>query len=153
MPPTAKPLWDMMRNEEAKLRERLETMEVGHDLAVELHAPSGAIIRVGTTSYFTDSNDALLVQGIDVSSDVEACEAIVPIESFLELPQIGSQRFIFVGSPNFQIRSVLPFGTFATRLSAQALIAVVIAVEPSLRHRTSIMERRALGFLKKQHSA
>jgi hypothetical protein len=88
MPPTAKSLWDRLRKEEAKLRERLETMEEEHDLAVELHAPSGTIIRIGMISYFTDTNDALLVQGRDVSSDGEACEAIVPVESFLVIFRI-----------------------------------------------------------------
>jgi hypothetical protein len=88
MPPTAKSLWDKLRKEEAKLRKRLETMEGKHDLAVELHAPSGTTIRIGMISYFPDTNDTLLVQGIDVSSDDEACQAIVPVESFLVIFRI-----------------------------------------------------------------
>jgi|SRR5215204_2785874 len=87
MPPTAKSLWDELRKEEAKLRERLETMEEEHDLAVELHAPSGTTIRIGMISYFPDTNDTLLIQGKDVLTS-EACQAIVPVESFLVIFRI-----------------------------------------------------------------
>jgi hypothetical protein len=84
MRPTAKSLWDRLRKEEAKIRERLEETQ---DLALELHAPSGAIIRIGMISYFSDMNDTLLVQGIDISSG-EACQAIVPVQSFLVIFRI-----------------------------------------------------------------
>ena len=67
--------------EEAKLRERLATVEGRHDLAVELHAPSGSIIRIGMIAYYPDTDDTLLVQGIDEPSGV-ACQAIVPVQSF-----------------------------------------------------------------------
>jgi hypothetical protein len=63
---------DKLKSEEAKIRERLATMEEEYDLAVELHAPSGAVIRIGAIAYFPDSNDALRVQGIDVRTR-EAC--------------------------------------------------------------------------------
>jgi hypothetical protein len=87
MPPTAKSLWDKLRKEEAKLRERMETMEEEHDLAVELHAPSGTTIRIGMISYFPDTDDTLLIQGKDVLTN-EACQAIVPVESFLVIFRI-----------------------------------------------------------------
>jgi len=56
-------------------------MEGKHDLAVELHAPSGSIIRIGMIAYYPDTDDTLLVQGIDEPSGV-ACQAIVPVQSF-----------------------------------------------------------------------
>jgi hypothetical protein len=82
MQPTAKSLWDKLRREEAKLRERLATIEEEYDMAVELHAPSGAVIRIATIGYFEDTNDTLSVQGMDVMTG-EACHAIVPVHSFL----------------------------------------------------------------------
>jgi hypothetical protein len=81
MQPSAKSLWDKLRKEEAKLRERLETMEGKHALAVELHAPSGSVIRIGMIAYYPDTDDTLLVQGIDVPSSI-ACQAIVPVQGF-----------------------------------------------------------------------
>ena len=82
MQPTAKSLWDKLRKEEAKLRQRLATIEEEYDMAVELHAPSGAVIRIANISYFEDTNDALRVEGTDVMTG-EACQAIVPVQSFL----------------------------------------------------------------------
>jgi hypothetical protein len=82
MQPTAKSLWDKLRREEVKLRKRLATMEEEYDMAVELHAPSGTVIRIANIFYFKDTNDALGVQGTDVVTK-EACEAIVPVQSFL----------------------------------------------------------------------
>jgi hypothetical protein len=81
MQPTAKSLWDKLKSEEAKIRERLATMEEEFDLAVELHAPSGTVIRIGAIAYFPYSNDTLRIQGIDVRTR-EACQAIVSVRSF-----------------------------------------------------------------------
>jgi hypothetical protein len=78
---TAKSLWDKLRKEEANLREGLEKLEERYDLALELHAPSGQIIRIGEVGYYPDTNDTLRVQGIDVETRVQ-CNAIVPVESF-----------------------------------------------------------------------
>ena len=86
MRPTAKSLWDKLRKEEAKLREVLDEKQ---DLAVELHALSGTIIRIGWIAYDTDSNDTLLVQGIDRLSG-ETCRAIVPVQSFFVIFRIGT---------------------------------------------------------------
>ena len=84
--PTAKSLWDKLKKEEAEIRERLEEMQY---LAVELHAPSGTVIRIAIISYYTDTNDALLVQGFDVATG-EPCKAIVPVHSFLVIFRIGT---------------------------------------------------------------
>jgi hypothetical protein len=72
MQPAAKSLWDMLKSEEAKIRERLAAMKEEYDLAVVLHAPSETVIRIVTIAYFPDSNDTLRVQGIDVRTR-EAC--------------------------------------------------------------------------------
>lgn len=88
MRPTAKSLWDKLRTEEAKIREQLEKLEVTYDLAVELHAPSGTKIRIGDISYYTDTNDTLLVNGLDVSTR-EQCIVIVPVHSFLVIFRIS----------------------------------------------------------------
>jgi hypothetical protein len=40
------------------------------------------LIRIANISYFEDTNDILGVQGIDVRTR-EACQAIVPVQSFL----------------------------------------------------------------------
>jgi hypothetical protein len=91
MRPTAKSLWDKLRHEEAKAREKLETMEDKYDLALELHAPSGSVIRIAKISYYPDTNDALLVVGRDVSSG-EECQAIVPVQSFYVIFRISEAR-------------------------------------------------------------
>ena len=82
MQPSAKSLWDKLRNQHLTAREKLETMEKQLDLALELHAPSGSVIRIGSIGEYEDSNDVLLVRGWDVSSHGEVCTAIVPVESF-----------------------------------------------------------------------
>ena len=78
MRPTAESLWNKLKKREARLR---SVLEVNQDLAVELHAPSGSIIRIGEIGYYTDTDDALIIQGIDVLSG-EFCQAIVPVQIF-----------------------------------------------------------------------
>jgi hypothetical protein len=88
---TAKSLWDKLRMEVAKVRERLETRDEELDLALELHAPSGSAIRISNISYYPDTNDALLVVGRDVLSG-EECQAIVPVQAFYVIFRISESR-------------------------------------------------------------
>ena len=91
MRPTAKSLWDKLKKQHDSAREQLKGREDNYDLALELHAPSGSVIRIGVISYYLDTNDALLVQGIDVSSG-DACQAIVPVQSFYVIFRISEDR-------------------------------------------------------------
>jgi hypothetical protein len=77
--PTVKSLVDKLKKEQNERRANLKENE---DLDVELHAPSGSVIRIGSIGEYEDSNDVLLVRGWDVSSHGEVCTAIVPVESF-----------------------------------------------------------------------
>jgi hypothetical protein len=81
MQPSAKSLWDKLKKQHVTAREKLETIEKQLDLVLELHAPSGSVIRIANISYYPDTDDALLVVGRDVSSG-EECQAIVPVQSF-----------------------------------------------------------------------
>jgi hypothetical protein len=74
-----KSLWDKLKKEQDERRANLKENE---DLAVELHTPSGSVIRIGMIVEYEDSNDVLLVRGWDVSPSGEVCTAIVPVESF-----------------------------------------------------------------------
>ena len=76
---TVKSLWDKLKKEQDERRANLKENE---DLAVELHTPSGSVIRIGMIVEYEDSNDVLLVRGWDVSPSGEVCTAIVPVESF-----------------------------------------------------------------------
>ena len=91
MQPSAKSLWDKLKNQHLTAREKLETMEKQLDLALELHAPSGSVIRIANISYYQDTDDALLVVGRDVSSG-EECQAIVPVQSFYVIFRISEVR-------------------------------------------------------------
>jgi hypothetical protein len=91
MRPTAKSLWDKLKKQHDAAREKLETMEKQLDLTLELHAPSGSVIRIANISYYPDTNDALLVVGRDVSSG-EECQAIVPVQSFYVIFRISEDR-------------------------------------------------------------
>ncbi len=81
--PTAKSLWDKLKSDQAEIEKNLEEREETYDLAVELHTPAGTKIRIGTIWYYPDTNDALRVEGDDVSNPDEHCIAIVPVQSFL----------------------------------------------------------------------
>jgi hypothetical protein len=77
----AKSLWAKLKEQHVAAREKLETMEDKYDLALELHAPSGSVIRIGEIWYYPDTDDALRVVGTDDNTG-ETCQAIVPVEGF-----------------------------------------------------------------------
>jgi hypothetical protein len=81
--PTAKSLWDKLRTDHAEIEKWLEEQEETYDLSVELHTPAGTKIRIGNIAYYPDTNDALRVEGDDVSNPDEHCIAIVPVQSFV----------------------------------------------------------------------
>jgi hypothetical protein len=89
--PSAKSLWDKLKKQHVTAREKLETMEKQLDLALELHAPSGSVIRIANISYYPDTDDALLVVGRDDTSG-EECQAIVPIQNFYVIFRISEVR-------------------------------------------------------------
>jgi hypothetical protein len=74
MKPSAKALGNKLKDLQANLQENQE-------LAVELHAPSGAVIRIRRLSSYDDTDDTLLVQGEDKKSG-DPCAAIVPVQNF-----------------------------------------------------------------------
>ena len=74
MKPSAKALGNKLEGLQANLQENQE-------LALELHTPSGAVIRITQLSSYEDTDDTLLVQGTDEKSD-EPCAAIVPVQNF-----------------------------------------------------------------------
>jgi hypothetical protein len=74
-----KSLVDKLKKEQNERRANLKENE---DLDVELHTPSGSVIRIGMIGEYEDSNDVLLVRGWDVSPSGEVCTAIVPVENF-----------------------------------------------------------------------
>jgi hypothetical protein len=88
---TAKSLWDKLRKQHVAAREGLKGREDKYDLALELHAPSGSVIRIANISYFEDTDDALLVVGRDVLSG-EECQAIVPVQAFYVIFRISESR-------------------------------------------------------------
>jgi hypothetical protein len=90
MQPSAKSLWDKLKKQHVTAREKLETIEKQLDLVLELHAPSGSVIRIANISYYQET-DALLVVGRDVSSG-EECQAIVPVQSFYVIFRISEER-------------------------------------------------------------
>ena len=75
---TAKSLVERVMKEQDRVFENLKEKQ---DLAVELHAPSGSVIRIARFYEYTDSNDTLRVVGFDDTSG-EECEAIVTVENF-----------------------------------------------------------------------
>jgi hypothetical protein len=77
----AKSLWEKLKEQHDTTRKKLKGREGKYDLSLELHAPSGSVIRMANISYYADTYDALLVVGRDDTSG-EECQAIVPVESF-----------------------------------------------------------------------
>ena len=75
---TAKSLVEKLKKRQD---EAFENLKENQDLDVELHAPSGSVIRIVRIDEYSDSNDTLHVVGFDDTSD-EECEAIVTVESF-----------------------------------------------------------------------
>jgi hypothetical protein len=77
-----KPSADALLNKLKRLEDNTRpNVKEDQDLAVELHTPSGAVIRIGEIGSYLDTDDALLVKGIDKSSG-DACAAIVPVQNF-----------------------------------------------------------------------
>ncbi len=78
----AKPSAQALVNKLKKLQANAEpNLKENQDLAVELHTPSGATIRIGEIGSYIDADDALLVKGRHKPSGDE-CAAIVPVQNF-----------------------------------------------------------------------
>jgi hypothetical protein len=78
MKPSAEALLNKLKRLEANTRPNLKEDQ---DLAVELHTLSGAVIRIGEIGSYLDTDDALLVKGMDTLSG-DPCAAIVPVQNF-----------------------------------------------------------------------
>jgi hypothetical protein len=72
--PSAKALGNKLQGLQANLQEN-------QDLDVELHTPSGAVIRITHLWSYDDTDDTLLVQGTDEKSG-DLCAGIVPVQTF-----------------------------------------------------------------------
>jgi hypothetical protein len=78
MKPSADALLNKLKGLEDNTRPNVKEDQ---DLAVELHTLSGAVIRIGEIGSYRDTDDALLVKGIDTLSG-DPCAAIVPVQNF-----------------------------------------------------------------------